>query len=247
MNPKDQSGFITILVELIIATAVLGLLGFIGWRLYSQPIRQTNHTTAKSQNNSTQSSKPSTPTPTPVISNYTDLQLANGKVSFQIPKDWIVSKNAPSESQTGNIRPSVALTEPTCMDYAGLTPPDKPTTIYGGGTEFFTVYLFVCPLPSSQTIKDWFENDYGMGIPAGSDQSNSNSINGYNTYYFEQINNSYKEMYYSFGASGKAVLITARVWEVSYTGDNGQIDNTMDVTRYIPAIQQIANSVQITP
>jgi hypothetical protein len=119
-------------------------------------------------------------------------------------------------------------------------------TIYGGGKEFFTIYVEVYDNNNNKSAQQWFEEVYQGGAATSSDRVSSNNINGYNAYYFRQINNSYDEIKYIYSSGGKAILVTARVSEKSYASDgSGKLNAQADFTKYVPEIEKMSKSIKI--
>jgi len=229
---RNQKGFTA--VGILIIVVVIGLIGVIGWLVYDRQ-KSPKSTVADTQKQGL--SKTMTETAKEAVSNYTMLKLASDSVTFETPKTWIVGKSNCIDS------PGAA---PACTDGATLTPPEKMPTIYGGGTEFFTIYVNVYDNKDNKTAQKWFEDVYGGGLSGSSDKISSESINGYNTYYFRQINKSYDEIRYVYSARGKAVLVIARVSEKGYASDgSGKVNAQSDFTKYVSEIEKMAKSITI--
>jgi hypothetical protein len=229
----NQKGFAH-LGLIIIVVIVLGAIGFAGYRVMNK-----NEPVESNSNKTTNSTQPEAekPQPTQEISPYSALKLASDKVQFEKPKTWIVGKS--------NCINSPGAT-PTCADGATLTPPEKMPTIYGGGTEYFTIYANVYDNKDNKTAQRWFEDVYQGGSSSSSDKVSNEKINGYDTYYFRQIDKSYDEIRYVYSANGKAVLVIARVSEKGYASDgSGKVNASSDFTKYIPEIEKMAKTIKI--
>lgn len=228
---NNQKGFAHLGLIFIILV-VLGAIGFAGYR-----VMDTKKTVKNNVDNTVSQSKKNVNKPTQETVAYNALKLSNEKVLFEIPKTWIVSKSNCIHT------PGAA---PICKDGVTLVPAEKMPTIYGGGTEYFTIYAHVYDNNDDKIAQRWFEDVYEGGSSSSSDKVSSESINGYSTYYFRQINNSYDEITYVYSASGKAVLLSARVSEKGYAPDgSGKVIASSDFTRYIPEIEKMAKSIKI--
>jgi prepilin-type N-terminal cleavage/methylation domain-containing protein len=228
---SNQKGFSV--VEILIVIVVVGLLGAVGWQVYD---RQKSETDSKNTTTQTSQQEQKQESPKAETSSYTTLKLASEKVQFEIPKTWIVGKS--------NCIDSPGAT-PVCADGATITPPEKMPTIYGGGTEYFTIYANVYENKDNKTAQRWFEDVYQGGSSSGNDKVSNEKINGYDTYYFRQIDTSYDEIRYICSANGKAVLVTARVSEKHFAPDgSGKVDDSSDFTKYIPEIEKMAKTIK---
>lgn len=115
------------------------------------------------------------------------------------------------------------------------------SNIYGGNA--LGVNISVYTNTNNSTAKDWFLNVYGGGSPTAQDIVSTASINGYDTYYYQQMTSVYHEINYTYSSSGKVVLITSRVLEG--VPDLANSTKRDDITSYIPDITTIAKSVAI--
>lgn len=230
MKRLDQKGFSATAVLIVIV--VVGLLGVVGWLVYDRQ-KSPRHSESTQQLATSQEKLKATEQ----TSAYTTLKLAGDKVQFEIPKSWAVGKSSCID---------VPSNAPACADGATLVPPEKMSTIYGGGTEYFTIYAQVYDNKESKTAQRWFEDVYQGGSSLSSDKVSSKSINGYSTYYFRQVNTNYDEIRYVYSSSGKAVMVIARVSEKGFASDgSGRVTSSSDFTRYIPEIEKMANTIKI--
>lgn len=220
---KNQKGFAHVGLVLLVVV-VLGVIGFAGYRIFNKKDSADNSTPTAE----TQTETPEEAQSQPEASQHTELKLASDKVQFEVPKTWIIDKSK-CTSPTG--------IAPACIDGSTLLPPEKMPTIYGGGTEFFTVHVKVYDNKDNKTAKSWFEDVYQGSMPTGSDKTSNEKINGYDTYYYRQINDTYDEITYAYVANGKGVVLVARVSEKG----NGA---SSDFTKYIPDIEKVAKSVK---
>lgn len=232
MKKTNQNGFGV--AGILIVLVIVGLIGAVGWLVYDRQKSNSKDKVTISETSKQEQKQESSPGET---SSYTTLKLASEKVQFTIPKMWIVGKS--------NCIDSPGAT-PTCADGATLTPPEKMPTIYGGGTEYFTIYANVYDNKDNKTAQRWFEDVYQGGLSSGADKVSNEKINGYDTYYFRQIDKSFDEIRYVYSASGKAVLVIARVSEKSFASDgSGKVNASSDFTKYIPEIEKMAKTAKI--
>lgn len=224
---NNQKGFAH-LGLIVIVVLILGAAGFAGYRVLNK-----NEPTTNNSSNTTSSQSG----PKQEESQYSSLKLADEKVQFAIPKAWILGKSNCIDS------PGAA---PNCVDGATLTPPEKMPTIYGDGTEYFTIYVNVYDNPGNKSAQMWFEETYMGGLPNEDDEVSNENINGYDTYYFRQIDTSYDEIRYVYSADNKAVLVMARIAEKHSASDgSGRVNNSSDFTKYIPDIEKMVKTVKI--
>lgn len=90
-SAAKQSGF-SMVVSIIAAVLVIGLIAFIGWRLYdqhNQPSKQTNNTTQNSQNTNQ--------TPTGNNQSSTPAQPVDPNAGYFVIKEWGVRLKPASE------------------------------------------------------------------------------------------------------------------------------------------------------
>jgi prepilin-type N-terminal cleavage/methylation domain-containing protein len=232
----NQKGFSV--VEILIVIMVVGLIGGAGWYVWQSKNKDKNTNTSDSSQSTSNKvdKKQEAPTST---SNLKTTNLASNKVSFSSPSSWEVASRDSSRAMSA----TVTLES---LGIATLTPPEKLPTIYGGGTEYFTVGVYVYKNTKNSSAKKWFETDYEGGYAGSSDKTSEQSINGYDTYYIRQINNSYDEIHYVFAAQGKIVMINARVSMTGYASDgSGKVNAHADFTMYVPDIEAMAKSVSI--
>ena len=228
---KNERGFGA--VEILLVIVVIGLIGAVSYLFITKQKTATdsNSTTTKA----TTTDKKDTTQTAETSSDYTPLQLASNTVTFSIPKTWLVEKGKGGAPATSSA---------TSIEAATLTPPEKKTTIYGGGTEYFNVNITVFDNSSNTPAQKWFTDIYGAGSASDGDKTSNTSINAYDTYYFEQINNSYDEINYAISHNGKIAVITARISEKGYDA-SGNVNDQADFTEYVPAITKIANSIKL--
>ena len=124
-----------------------------------------------------------------------------------IPKAWT---HTSSNASCYNTATSTGV---ICVEGAIITPGIKLPTIYGSGTEFFNIQVSVYENPSHHTAKEWIENDLSEGLPSGQDITSTDSVNGYDTYYWKVINDSFHEMMYTFSTQKYVVFVYARTYE----------------------------------
>lgn len=229
---NNQKGFAHIGL-IILAILVLGVVGFAGYWVMN---KNKDKTASDGSNTASQSQSDMEKAQPKQTSSNVSLKLANDKVQFEIPKDWTIGKSKCVDS------PGAA---PACIDGATLVPGEKMPTIYGNGTEFFTVYTQVYDNKDNKSAKQWFEGVYGGSMSSGSDKASSDKINGYDTYYYRQLDTSYDEISYVYTASGKAVLVSARVSEKHFVSDgSGKVDASSDFTKYVPEIEKMAKTIK---
>lgn len=226
---NNQKGFAH-LGLILIAVLVLGAIGFAGYRVLNKNEPTAENTTASQPDTNKSDHKQEK-------SQYASLKLVDEKVQFDIPKAWVVGRSNCIDSPG---------TAPSCMDGATLTPPEKMPTIYGDGTEYFTVYVSVYENGDNKSAQKWFEEVYVGSLSSVGDKVHHEKINGYDTYYFRQIATSFDEISYVFSAEGKAVLVAARVSEKNFASDgSGGVTNSSDFTRYIADIEKMTTTVKI--
>src|SRR5215471_5059375 len=169
---NNEKGFGAI--EGLLIVAVVVLLGVVGYMVYKNHITATTNPAPKT---------------TPTQATTSRLALAGDQVKFDVPAAWTINKGSCTTPATATV---------VCADGvsgATLVPPEKKMTIYG---EPFSVSISVYKNTKSETAKQWFENDYTGSLPSNGDKTSLQSINGYDTYSFEQINESYQEQNYVF-------------------------------------------------
>lgn len=225
MNKNKEIGSSFAIVSLIVGVVAVGCL--VGWRLWvaqQQPVA----TPAAQNNSNTSDSKQAAQDQV--------LRLANDRVTLKTPTNWITEKGACLMSATGRA---------VCIEGATLIPPEKPP-IYENGTEFFTVYVSVYDNKDQVAAQKWYEEVYDAGFAVEGSKVSHASINGYDTYYYRQIDKSYDELHYIYSHNGKVVAITARVSRTGYEpGDSGKVTTHVDFTRYLPEIEEMAKSMRI--
>lgn len=221
---RRQSGFGAIAVIAVIV--VVATLGLVGWRVLSVH-REEAEAPAPAQSNasSAENSKPS----------KNEQSLANGKVTFAAPKDWSVTL-------TDGGRRTVTSTAIESEGKSGaiLAPAGKVLNSYN---EPFTVSVSVFKKTKTESPQEWFEQEMGESLATPEDKTSKESINGYSTYIFEQINNSYHEYHYVLYHNGLFVHVSWRPDETHYTND--AIDQHVDNNKYNETIIGIVKSIRI--
>jgi hypothetical protein len=209
---------------IILITVTLACLGYGIWSLAIN-------------NNKPEQSKDPTNTPlntgqsTSSGSNST-VALADNTVRFDIPSKWEVSK-------PGCIKESPAYENYTYLDSVSLTPSEKLPTVYGGGTEFFTINVCVFKDSGDESLAAWLEG--AAGDPSSNDITSNGSINNYESYYRKKVE-SYEEIYYVLRKNQTTVLVTARTYEPGTLSDGTKVGN---FRQYETAIKQLTETVQI--
>lgn len=170
MNNKNQLGFNV--VEGVIIVLVIAIVGFIGWRLYSQPSNKTNDATSISQNTS-QTPKPTISSPSSgtaaPINPYIGWKAycsTMGGLCLQYPTDW---QEKDTISQTS---------ETTYTDIATITSPSGALAVVynpfvsgvGGGCPDAT-----CFFQTDSIDQTYIPNSIGLKVYKGV-WTNSSSI-----------------------------------------------------------------------
>ena len=233
---RNEDGFSVVEILLVlVAVALIGGVGLYVWQ--SKNNAKSTSTNSSSQpiaNNAEKNQEVSTKT-----SNLKTTSFASNKISFSSPSSWIVATNDNSCAMPVDVKLE-------CLGTAVITPPEKLPTISGGGTEYFLFNVDVYKNTKNSSAKKWLETEFGAMYPVSSDKTSEQSINGYDTYYFRHINNSYDEIQYVFAAQGKIVKISARVSMTSYASDgSGKVNAQADFTRYVPDIEALVKSISI--
>lgn len=226
---KNSSGLGVVGVFVFIV--VLAVVGLTGWLVSNRSkIEDTQKEVTKTQTVTSEQ------LPVQESSTSTSLfTLANNKVSFEAPKTWEIEKRPCTEDRRFPER---------CIDWITLTPDEKKSTVYGSGTEPFEFLIVVYENVEGQTAQVWSNlNNSGL---SSDDKDSRDTINGYDTYYFMQINVNYQQLHYTFAAKDKIVLIVARISEKVFTQDNsGNTIIDRDFTEYLPDIEIMANTIKI--
>jgi hypothetical protein len=209
-TPLNTKGFG--LLGALVIVLVVAVAGFSGWLVWHK-----NHDTKKTANtNNSTSNKDASSTE----KKGNILSLVNGDVKFTLPDKWTFVKG--EDNCRGNVTADV-----TCLDGATITPGEKMSTRYGGGTEFFNITVSVFSNPKHSNAQTWIENDFTEGIATGNDVTSDASINGYDTYYWKKIydgdGTTVNEVSYIFSVNDKAILIYARTYEPGILNDGTKV------------------------
>jgi hypothetical protein len=241
---KLESGFSS--VELLLVIIIVALIAVVGWMVY-----KNHHKTTTAVAVTTSKISPSK-TNTSATKSTNTLSLNSGRVTFTIPTGWAVNPNnpptSPTQSCSGNAGQSTSFAS-TCLDSSDIAP-----TQYVGLNSPFNVSISVYKLTDGSTPTTWFENDYKGSQPLSSegDVTSTNSINGYNAYYFKQDTNSslssagesYVDVYYVVENNNTVVLLYSRASH-SINNSSGQTTTT-DYTKYLPTINTFVSTIKIT-
>lgn len=162
------------------------------------------------------------------------LALNNGTVITSLPAGW--TKATAAGLNTVCSSPGTGRT--ACEDVATIVPSSLNKD--DGG---FLVAVRVFQNAGNEPAKDWFLSDYGGSLPLASedDQTSVQPIDSASAYYFLQnVMPTYEDVYYVVAAHGQSVVVYARMYRQSQSGNIP----AQDFRQYLPAIQAFANSIR---
>lgn len=221
---RNTKGFSLAIV--ITAVVIIGVLGLLSWKLWGGSPQPATKDPGTAQHDTS---------PSKTETNTKELSLAQGSVKFDIPKTWDVSKG-------DCVTPASHMV--VCREGTKLIPAEK-MPLSPGSNEYFTVYVSAYNNAKRLTAQNWFETEYDAGFAMDGSQASHDTINGYETYYYRQINDSYDEINYVYSHDDEVVLLTARVSTTHYASDgSGKADEHDDFTRYVPDIENMAKSIK---
>lgn len=226
---KREGGFT--LVEALIIVLVLAVVGFAGWWVWqkNQDKDKKADSTSQNSNNSSKTEESDDQGDRPV----TKLTLLDGQVTFDVPDNW---------KETTPPYPCQSPTDKTsCVGEGMVVPVEGPKT---QGNELFGAQVWIYTAGGAPTAKDWFLQKYEGGQAVAADQTSTDAVNSYSTYYFKQNTESYSDIWYVFLKGERVVVVYSRVSEKHYT-PSGQVDQSSDYTKYSDAVAELAKSITI--
>lgn len=219
----NQKGFGLIGLLLGISLIVF-LLGFMSWYfVHSQKTTQAGNNSFLSPQEKVKDKS----------NEKVKVSLLEG-VNFSLPNDWIVN-----EEGCGDDYEAV---EAGCIDSITLIPDEKYKTIYGHGTETFTVDVTVYHNTKFSTAEEWIKHSpAGSGYADEDDVSNLYSINDQEVYYIKYTNDFYEQVNYLLTSENTLVDVSAKIYEVSDSQPGRG-----DFRHLEPAIKSLAESIRFT-
>ena len=224
---KNERGFGA--VEVLLIVVFIALIGVGGWWVW-----QKNQDASKPASNTNTSAAPSTGNQGTSTPQKNTLSVTSD-VTAEVPEGWVVQKQ-PADCPE-------FITRVECVSGAEVSPKDAPKNLSG---EPFSVLVKVYKAAGATSAKSWFINTMEMGSPASNDQTSTDKINGYDTYYFKQNDTSYSQVNYLFLKGDVVVLVEARLTEKHFASDgSGKVDGQKDFTAYTDAVASFAKSIII--
>lgn len=226
MKKLNERGFTLIEGSLIIiALAIVGGVGFYvvnANKSEKKPVPATQHSS-----NTDKAVIQDTP-------NTRSLSLAEGKVTLAIANNW-------SNDGTGCVKQAPAYEMFDYVDSTEILPGEKLPTLYGNGTEYFTIRVCVFNNPKNLSAKELLEQS--SGFSSSKDETSDMPINGNEAYYFKQNTDDYQNVDYLIkGSSGKFVFVTARTYEPGKTKDGSVVG---DFRKFESQIKDMVSTISI--
>ncbi len=227
---KSQLILFIVMIALLLGAFGLGIYLFLeNQKLRSDALNKDSKIRSLSDENSTLrgENRPNNQNETQTFT------LDNNKVSLKASSTW-------TKDETFKPTLSGAL-----IDAMRLIPGEKFRTIYGGGTEYFTINVSVYKNEKNLSPQEWLANDAGnpaggIGLLTEKDQESNAKINGYSTYFRKVINNEYEEVHYAIASEGRIVYITARTYDTT-----PDLPGVGDFRKFESDINKLAQSVHI--